>query len=167
MQDFSCKFEGDYFFVNYFQSEFCFVKGFFGQETSLKGFLFSGWGWTEYQKCPSIFFILCGYIGHVCIYTQIYSQKLSAQISCGFKILVKLGGGMQKFKNTLQVGFFKNRTKSRHSNFTELERPFYEKFSIILLSCVHWGDDMMINKSHSKMIRFFLTLALIPYKSQK
>ena len=27
-----------------------------------------GWGWTEYQKCPSIFFILCGYIDHVYIY---------------------------------------------------------------------------------------------------
>ena len=25
-----------------------------------------GWGgWTEYQKCSSIFFILCGYIDHV------------------------------------------------------------------------------------------------------
>ena len=28
-----------------------------------------GWvGWTEYQKCPSIFFILCKYIGKVYIY---------------------------------------------------------------------------------------------------
>ena len=25
-------------------------------------------GWTEYQKCPSIFFILCGYIGNVYTY---------------------------------------------------------------------------------------------------
>ena len=28
-----------------------------------------GWdGWTEYQKCPSMFFILCRYIEHVYIY---------------------------------------------------------------------------------------------------
>ena len=31
------------------------------------------------------------------IYTYIYSQKLSAQISWGFKMLVKLGVRMQKF----------------------------------------------------------------------
>ena len=31
--------------------------------------LFDGWvGWTEYQKCPSNFFILCGYIGNVYTY---------------------------------------------------------------------------------------------------
>jgi len=29
-----------------------------------------GWGWTEYQKCPLIFFILCRYIDKV--YTYIY-----------------------------------------------------------------------------------------------
>ena len=33
--------------------------------------------------------------------TYICSQKLSEQISCGFKILVKLGVRMQKFKITL------------------------------------------------------------------
>ena len=28
-----------------------------------------GWdGWTEYQKCPLIFFMLCGYIDKVCTY---------------------------------------------------------------------------------------------------
>ena len=27
-----------------------------------------GMGWTEYQKCPSNFFILCGYIDHVYVY---------------------------------------------------------------------------------------------------
>ena len=31
-----------------------------------------GWmGWTGYQKCPSIFFILCGYIDHVYVYLYI------------------------------------------------------------------------------------------------
>ena len=33
-----------------------------------------GWGWTGYQKCPSIFFILCGYIDHLSIYLHIYSK---------------------------------------------------------------------------------------------
>ena len=36
-----------------------------------------------------------------CIYIIIYSQKLSAQISCGSKMLVKLGGFQEKFKVTL------------------------------------------------------------------
>ena len=73
----------------------------------------TGWrvdGWTGgrvdgQQKGPLIFFIL-RYIKH---YTHIYlytKEKLSWQISCGFKILVKLGVRMQKFKNTLLVGFF-------------------------------------------------------------
>ena len=31
---------------------------------------FDGGGWTEYQKCPLIFFILCRYIDKV--YTYIY-----------------------------------------------------------------------------------------------
>ena len=33
----------------------------------------TGWtGGTEYQKCPSIFFILCGYIDKVYTYLYIY-----------------------------------------------------------------------------------------------
>ena len=38
---------------------------------------------------------------------------MSAQTSCGFEILVKLGVRIKKIKNTLLVGFFKNRSKSR------------------------------------------------------
>ena len=35
-------------------------------------------GWMGYQKCPSNFFILCGYIVHVYtyLYIYIYTQKL-------------------------------------------------------------------------------------------
>ena len=73
-------------------------------------------GWTGgrvdgEQKGPLIFFIL-RYIKH---YTHIYSytkEKLSGQISCGFKILDKLGVRRNKIKNTLLVGFFKNQSKS-------------------------------------------------------
>ena len=54
-------------------------------------FSFTGWlmdGWvdgTEYQKCPSIFFILCGYIDHVYVYLYIYSKNVT-NILMGFKI---------------------------------------------------------------------------------
>ena len=77
-------------------------------------------GWTDgrvdgrvdgEQKGPLIFFIL-RYIKH---YTHIYlytKEKLSGQISCGFKILDKLGVRRNKIKNTLLVGFFKNQSKS-------------------------------------------------------
>ena len=46
---------------------------------------FDGTGRTGYQKCPSIFFILCGYIEHVYIYLYIFS-KIAANILIGFKI---------------------------------------------------------------------------------
>ena len=50
-----------------------------------------GWDGTENQKCPSIFLYFVG-IEITYKYTYICRQKFSAQISCGFKILVKLGG---------------------------------------------------------------------------
>ena len=54
-----------------------------------------------YQKCPLIFFIL----RYIKQFTHIYKKKLSRQISCGFKILDKLGVRIKKIKNTLLVGF--------------------------------------------------------------
>ena len=61
-----------------------------------------GWdGWTEYQKCPSIFFILCRYIDHVyiCLYIYIYIFKNCHQDSYGFKNLMSSLGSWQKFQN--------------------------------------------------------------------
>ena len=54
-----------------------------------------GWvdGFTEYQKCPSIFFILCWYIDHVYVYLSIYSQKLSPTFFWVSKFDVKLRSG--------------------------------------------------------------------------
>ena len=37
----------------------------------------SGWvgvGWTGYQKCPSIFLILCSYMDHVHVYAYTFSK---------------------------------------------------------------------------------------------
>ena len=62
------------------------------------------------------------------MYIFSYSDKCRKN-SCGFKNLDKLGVRIKKIKNTLLVGFFKNHTKSRPSNFTKQERPFCEKFS--------------------------------------
>ena len=36
-----------------------------------------------------------------------------SQISCGFKLLDKLGVWIKKIKNTLLVGFFENQSKSQ------------------------------------------------------
>ena len=71
-----------------------------------------GWGGMGGQKCPLIFFIL-RYIKHyIHIYSYIY-KKMFCQISSGFKNLNKLGVRIKNIKNTLLVGFFKNRSKSR------------------------------------------------------
>ena len=88
-------------------------------------------GWTGgrvdgEQKGPLIFFIL-RYIKH---YTHIYlytKEKLSGQISCGFKILDKLGVRRNKIKNTLLVGFFKNQSKSQIF-IKEITCKFYREF---------------------------------------
>ena len=69
-------------------------------------------GRDGHQKCPLIFFIL-RYNKHTHIYLYIYIKKLSRQISCGFKILDKLGVRIKKIKITLLVGFFENQSKSR------------------------------------------------------
>ena len=60
-----------------------------------------GWGWTGYQKCPSIFFILCGYTDHVYMYLYIYTQKLSPTFLWVSKFDVKLEGGGIIFKITI------------------------------------------------------------------
>ena len=58
-------------------------------------------GWmdrTGYQKCPSIFIILWGYIDHVYMYLCIYS-KIVTNIHMGFKIWCEVGGRGQQFQN--------------------------------------------------------------------
>ena len=57
-----------------------------------------GWDGTEYQKCPSIFFILRGYIDHVYMYLYV-SSKIVTNILMGFKIWCEVGGRGQKFQN--------------------------------------------------------------------
>ena len=47
--------------------------------------LSDGLGWIEYQKSPSLFFILCRYIEHIYIYLCIYSKTVT-NILKGFKI---------------------------------------------------------------------------------
>ena len=111
----------------------------FGVQRNLHQCFRMGWdGVGRGIKSVLQFSLYSGGIQIMYMYTYIYSQKLSAQISCGFKMLVKLGVRMQKFKNTLQVGFFKNRTKSRPSNFTDHGRPFCEKLSIIFVRYVEF-----------------------------
>ena len=55
-------------------------------------------GWTEYQKCPSNFFILCGYKEHVYTYLYVYS-KIVSNILIGFEISRQVGGRGKKFQN--------------------------------------------------------------------
>ena len=61
-----------------------------------------GWGeWTEYQKCPSIFFILCWYIDHAYVYLYVCNQKLSPTFLWVFKFDVMLESGGMIFKITI------------------------------------------------------------------
>ena len=68
----------------------------FLSEKSIYGW--DGWDGMVYQKCPSNFFILCGYIEHVYTYFYIYS-KIVNKILMGFKISCKVGGRGQKLQN--------------------------------------------------------------------
>ena len=54
-----------------------------------------GWDGVNGQKCSLFFFILryIKYYTHIYLYTK---EKLSGQISCGFKILDKLGVRIKK-----------------------------------------------------------------------
>ena len=54
-------------------------------------------------------------------------KKMSWQISCGFKNLDKLGVRINKIKNTLLVGFFKNQSKS-NIFIKEIICKFYREF---------------------------------------
>ena len=76
-----------------------------------------GWvdGWVG-RNIKSVLQFSIYFVGiHIIyMYTYIYSQKLSAQISCGFLIPVKLVLRVQRFKNTLKVGFFQIILKAQH-----------------------------------------------------
>ena len=54
---------------------------------------------TEYQKCPLIFFILCGYIDKVYTYLNIIYSKIVTNIHMDFKILCQVGGRDRKIQN--------------------------------------------------------------------
>ena len=56
-------------------------------------------GWTEYQKCPSMFFILSGYIDKVYTYITC-NKKLSPTFLWVSKFDIKLRVGEQNFKIT-------------------------------------------------------------------
>ena len=56
-------------------------------------------GETGYQKFPSIFFILCGYIKYVYIYLYIYTEKLSPIFLWVSKFDAKLGVLENYFRN--------------------------------------------------------------------
>ena len=56
-------------------------------------------GWTEYQKCPSMFYILSGYIDKVYTYITC-NKKLSPTSLWVSKFDIKLGVVIKKFKFT-------------------------------------------------------------------
>ena len=66
-----------------------------------------GWdGWMEYQKCPSNFFILWGYIEHVYTYLYIYILKNCHQHSYGFQNFMPSWGSLSKISQLQLVGDF-------------------------------------------------------------
>ena len=56
------------------------------RSASLMGW--DGMGWTEYQKCPSNFVILCEYIVNVYTYIYISMFKVCHQLCYGFENLM-------------------------------------------------------------------------------
>ena len=70
-----------------------------------------GWDGTEYQKCPSIFFILCGYIDKLNTYLYIL-LKIVPNILMGFKILCQVEDFEYFFQNYNIYVFLKKYTKS-------------------------------------------------------
>ena len=79
----------------HFQNHSTPVTFFFWEMCNLMGWGWMGWDGTGYQKCPSIFFILCGYIDHVYVSLYIYIVK-----SCPHKFLVGL-----KFRSSWGSGW--------------------------------------------------------------
>ena len=56
----------------------------------------------------------------------------------------QVGGPDVKIQKHPLGGIFKNRTKSRPSNFTKLEKPFYEKFSNFdFVGSIHFQRDFV------------------------
>ena len=95
-----------------------------------------GWmdGWTEYQKCPSMFFILCRYIEHVYIYTYIYIYSIiAANNPMGFKIWCQVGVWGTQFSKLPYVREFSNiwfqtyHFRFRWSHGVLKNHPFFRK----------------------------------------
>jgi hypothetical protein len=66
-----------------------------------------GWDGTGYQKCPSIFFILSGYIGKVYIYLYLYSKFVTNTLM-GLKIQFQVEELEYVFKNSPTYTNFEN-----------------------------------------------------------
>ena len=93
-----------------------------------------GWDGAGYQKCPSMFFILCGYIEHVYVYLYIFSKNFT-NILMGLKIWCQVGGGVgvKIFKITigrwlfyflgLKVHFLNTRTCCNFESHTRTQAP--------------------------------------------
>ena len=86
------------------------LRGVRGLFENLENVLFDGMGsdgvgWDGSQKCPLKFFILCGYLEHVYIYTCIQNESCR-QHSYGFQNLMSSWGSGSKFSNLQQVGDF-------------------------------------------------------------
>ena len=90
------------------------------------------------------------------LYTCIYSQKLSTKISCGFKIVVKLGVGMQKFKNNLGVGFSKIILKVDLQISPSLRGQFTKKTQfLICFGSIHIYRYFFVKEISCKFYREF------------
>ena len=61
---------------------------------------FAGVSKFDVEKCPSMFFILCGHLAHVYIYLNICSN-IFTNILMGFNFDLKLGVGVKIFKITI------------------------------------------------------------------
>ena len=99
-------------------------------------YFFCGVSKFDVQKCPSLFFILCGHLENVFIYLNIY-LKIITNIFMGFKIWCQVGGGGTKFQiYTRYVTFL-----FLVPNLSFFTHDF--KKNLNLMSCLGWESKTL------------------------
>ena len=112
-------------------------------------------GWTEYQKCPSIFFTLCRYIDNVYMYLYRYIIQNFHHHSYGFQNLCQVEGGGIPFLQLPYAREFWNIWLQKFVVFLffviELIR-FFENLNNVFSLMQNW------KKFCSKLVTFFIEL---------
>ena len=107
-----------------------------------------GWDQTGYQKCPSIFCILCGYIDHIV-------KSCPHKFLVGLKFCSSWGSGFKNSKTQFRQDFLKIIIKVDHQISPNLRGPFTKNslFFIFLGLFIFKGISLI----KLKWILFFMS----------